>query len=331
MTTLKDRSIDNCRFSATDSSGRYEVRPERYNSDCWTGTKKILLTGASGFLGHLVKAKLENDGHEVWGLDLQECLPERIIGADLCDEQSVASALESIPPCDFIVHTAALAHGQNLKSGETYAGVNSSMTRNLIRALPWDIPPIIFFSSVAVYGEANRFQPVAPDAELSPSTDYGVGKKDCEAFLKESADTVLALRLSPVYDDSHLKDVRKRVFFPVLPMKMRIIPNPSYSLTHSSVVADEVARLASRDSFPPGFHVVNLADELPHSQEELRKRFPGPTLPVPLMLIRPFLFLFKLLPRKIGCKFQCLFHKLFFSNVYKGHSKNYPATESRTT
>jgi nucleoside-diphosphate-sugar epimerase len=283
-------------------------------------TLRVLVTGSEGFIGQVLCRTFRDAGHEVYGFDrLPSATPNRR-QVDLLDHEQVEQAFAAIPPCDAIVHTAAVAHEERLPAGQTRVGINTATTHGLLGGIRDQDPHFIFLSSVAVYGEAGRHDAVRPDADLRPSTDYGRSKELCEEMILASPlRRCDILRCTPVFDESHLKDVRKRVFLPGLKkLKMCMIPSPRYSLCHVETLAKMILGILAEP--PAGRRVRNVADAEPYSQRNLLSWFPGAACPLPTILLEPFRATTYILPRIIGYKIRCLHHKLLRSNVYDTES-----------
>jgi nucleoside-diphosphate-sugar epimerase len=279
-------------------------------------TLRVLVTGSEGFIGQVLCRSLEHAGHEVYGFDrMPSAAPDRR-QVDLLDREQVEKAFAAMPPCDAIIHTAAVAHEERLPAGETRVGINTATTQGLLGGIGNQDPHFIFLSSVAVYGEAGRPDAVRPDADLRPSTDYGRSKQLCEQLILASPLTRCdILRCTPVFDVSHLKDVRKRAFLPGLKkLKIRMIPPPRYSLCHVDTLAKTIVGILEQP--PIGRRVRNVADDAPYSQRDILSRFPGAACPFPTVVFEPFRAMTYLLPPKLGYKIRCLHHKLLRSNVY---------------
>jgi len=279
---------------------------------------RVLITGINGFIGNALGEAIRNDGYDVWGIDIASDHDRQIIGVNLLDRDMVSEVYKKIPQCSVLIHTAALAHGQEPPIGESVITTNLKITDNVLEFFGKGITKLIFLSSVAVYGEDNRKNPVLVNDTLRPSTDYGKSKLICEKRVLESdIKNSTILRLAPVFDQKHMADIRKRVFSPVLPFKMRIIPSPKYSLTSIDTVISCVVRIVSQRL--EGKNIFNISDSEPYTQKELTTWFPGREIALPVFVTKPFYWLTYLFPKKHGYKLRCYYWKLFKTNIYKSN------------
>ena len=277
----------------------------------------VLITGCEGFIGKALSQALTDAGHRVWGVD-RTC-PEggQTLRADLLDMEQTRRALAAIPQISVVVHTAALAHGQRPPSGHSRSSFNVTITSNILDALRGRDPRFLFLSSVAVYGEDGRTDPIGVDASLRPATDYGRGKKMCEELLLKSELTYCdILRLAPVYDATHTKDLRKRVSLPGLSsIKLDLTPEPTYSLCHIDTLSQIVVKYLSQ---PPHVRrIVNVVDPVSYAQHQIASWFPGMAIALHESLVRPFYYMTYLLPPKLGYSLRCTYWKLMKSNIYQ--------------
>ena len=279
--------------------------------------QRVLITGINGFIGRALSQVIRANGYEVWGIDITSDLDRHVIGANLLDRNEDSEVSNIIPQCSFLIHTAALAHGQKPPNGETVLTTNIRITDNILEFFGNHITSIIFLSSVSVYGEVNRNKQVVIGDTLRPSTDYGKSKLICEEHvLGSDIKNCTILRLAPVYDQKHMLDVRKRVFFPGLSsIKMIIKPSPQYSLTSIDTLSKTVLNILSKS--PDGRNIYNISDSKTYNQRELTTWFSGKEITLPVALTKPFYWLTYLLPNKYGYKLRCYYWKLFRSNVYE--------------
>jgi nucleoside-diphosphate-sugar epimerase len=155
---------------------------------------KILVTGASGFLGtRLVQALLADPPGlpgvtAIVAADTSPCpvadprLDSRT--GTLVDPGFVRSLVE--PGVSIVYHLAAVLSGQSEAEFDTGLQVNVDATRALLEACraAGSKPRFVFSSTVAVFG--GDLPAVVPeDMVLSPQTSYGVAKAIAELLVTE--------------------------------------------------------------------------------------------------------------------------------------------------
>jgi len=151
--------------------------------------KKILVTGADGFIGsHLtealvllgadVRAFVFYNSFNSWGwLDHS---PEEIkkdmdvFAGDVRDPHGVKKAMEG---CDIVFHLAALiAIPYSYHSPDTYVDTNVKGTLNIVQAAKeLNVEKVIHTSTSEVYGTA-RFVPITEDHPLQGQSPYSASK-----------------------------------------------------------------------------------------------------------------------------------------------------------
>lgn len=155
-------------------------------------THRILMTGASGFVGSVLTPMLQRDGHHVIAQSsrshaLTEPANEYIM-CDLHDPDAAAAMIRHIQP-SHIIHLAAVSHVPTsfAKPLETWqANVMASM--HLLEAVRLHAPQafILFTSSAEVYG-ASFTQGTALDeqSDCSPLNPYSASKLAAECAFFE--------------------------------------------------------------------------------------------------------------------------------------------------
>ena len=109
--------------------------------------EKILITGASGFIGGHLMNSLKQDGKDVVGVDLKSDCKD-VIKADLSEPETVKDALKD---CSIVIHTAAMV--SNAMSDEEMWKTNVVNTSNLIKlAIESNVKRFVHISSIVVYG-----------------------------------------------------------------------------------------------------------------------------------------------------------------------------------
>jgi dihydroflavonol-4-reductase len=173
---------------------------------------KVLVTGATGFLGgHLIEGLLRR-GHEVVAMARQgsdtrllERLGVEIRRADLGDIASLQSAVKGT---DAVVHLAAYYTFSGKK--EMYQKVNVQGTKNLLEAMvKADVRRIVYCSSTEAMGPTPGG--IADEsAECHPYYEYGRSKLKAEQLVREASVEGIEhviLRPSGIYGPRNVEDV----------------------------------------------------------------------------------------------------------------------------
>ncbi len=155
---------------------------------------KILVTGATGFLGGKTIELILKEGHEavafVRSTSNTEGLPKNIEvrEADLFDEASLERAVQDI---DVVIHYAAYFDFYP-RDEELMFKVNIEGTKNLMNAcVGTQVQRFIYCSTTETMGPI-RFPPGTEDTELKPDFSYGESKIQAENVIREiSKDTDL--------------------------------------------------------------------------------------------------------------------------------------------
>lgn len=116
-------------------------------------SRRVLITGVSGFTGRWLGAQLTQAGYQVYGLTQESARTPDEIQADLGDSPALRAALETARP-DYIVHLAAITFVPHSDNAEIYR-VNLFGTLNLLDAiLAVGLQPrkVLIASSANVYG-----------------------------------------------------------------------------------------------------------------------------------------------------------------------------------
>lgn len=151
---------------------------------------RVLVTGATGYLGPAVVARLQRGGHQPVALARQESTlgDVDVRRGDLCHPESLAAAMQGI---DAVVHLAALSRGrESVERPARYYAVNVGGTAALLDALAQRDEPARFVlaSTGAVYGTPAQ-QPLDEDVTLDPPNPYAASKVAAEDVTRAQAAT----------------------------------------------------------------------------------------------------------------------------------------------
>lgn len=151
--------------------------------------KRILITGADGFIGSHLTEALIRQGHNVrafmlynsfnsWGW-LDHCGEDvkgkfEVFSGDIRDPHGVKEAMKN---CDAVLHLAALiAIPYSYHSPDTYVDTNIKGTLNVLQAArELGVQRVIHTSTSEVYGTA-RFVPITEEHPLQGQSPYSATK-----------------------------------------------------------------------------------------------------------------------------------------------------------
>jgi nucleoside-diphosphate-sugar epimerase len=154
---------------------------------------RVLVTGASGFVGSHVVDRLLDDGAEVFAVtsSVSSAEPRRLAGvlddivllkANLTDPPSLADVVTRARP-ELVLHLAAFTHvGKSFIRIDENIQTNIQGTVNLLLALKGDFERLVYMSSGDVYGDAPV--PFTEDGPVRPASPYATAKYAAERFCR---------------------------------------------------------------------------------------------------------------------------------------------------
>ena len=171
--------------------------------------EKILITGASGFIGSFIVEEALKRGMEVWAAvrrttSRRYLRDERIrfIELDFSSREQLERVMAG-QRWDYVVHAAGVT---KCLHKEDFFRVNTEGTRNFVEALRGlDIVPrrFVYVSSLSVFGAIREQMPYEEIRESDaprPNTAYGQSKLESERYLDSLGDfPCVTLRPTGVY------------------------------------------------------------------------------------------------------------------------------------
>ena len=169
---------------------------------------KVLITGATGFVGKSLTDRLCADGYQVVAAvrDLSAALPINVQTTRIGNIAPDIDWSESLMEIEVVVHLAGRVHVMNDTSVnplDEFRIVNVAGTVRLAReAAKAGVRRFIFLSSIKVNGEETN-SPYTEDKPSHPSDSYGISKMEAELALQgiqaETGMEVVIIRPPLVY------------------------------------------------------------------------------------------------------------------------------------
>lgn len=158
-----------------------------------TPRTKILLTGATGFIGRALLDRLREeplfDVHAVVRRS-PISLPGEVKVHEIGDFDDGTNFREALADVGVVIHMAARAHVLRDKSSNPLAEfrrVNVEATLNFARqAVEAGVKRFIFLSSIGVNGAATLDEPFTELSLPTPAADYAVSKYEAEQALRQA-------------------------------------------------------------------------------------------------------------------------------------------------
>lgn len=261
-----------------------------------TTRKKILVTGATGFVGSTLCDELTKHGHEVRALMRATSSSANLSMAKFSavkgDLRDAGTLVEAVSDVDVIFHVAGVVAA---RSREDFFAANADGTKNLVEAARKNnknLQRFVYVSSLAAAGPSTPQRPNCESDESKPVSDYGASKLagEKEALLASQDFPVSVVRPPAVYGPrdrgvySFFQTISKG-FLPLLGLSR---PDPRrYSFVH----VDDLVQGILLAGFSPEVRtgdVFYVAGEGEYSWEQamrfIAEGMQKKTLPLPLPL-----------------------------------------------
>jgi len=163
---------------------------------------RVLITGASGFIGKHLTGALAKAGWEVRAAarDPSAIPPasgvERVAMADLAQRADWPALLDGVT---HIVHLAGIAHAPGMLPDALYARINAGAVGELAHAASGKVARLVFLSSVRAQAGLSADQPISETGIPAPTDSYGHAKLEGERLLAGSGVPFTVLRPAVVY------------------------------------------------------------------------------------------------------------------------------------
>jgi UDP-glucuronate 4-epimerase len=177
---------------------------------------RYVVTGAAGFIGSHLAEALQNQGHEVVGIDSftdyydvarkeENAAALEVLRLDLADDEL------DFAGCDGVFHLAGQPGVRSFGSVfRDYAQRNLVASQRVFEAAAAAGTRVVFASSSSIYGDAETY-PTPEDTQPQPISPYGITKLGCELLARAYANgfglNVVSLRYFTVYGPRQRPDM----------------------------------------------------------------------------------------------------------------------------
>lgn len=253
---------------------------------------KVLLTGATGFVGSALLPVLLSKGHTVTAAvraaadlpdGVEQGVEQRVVG-DLAEFSAWSTLVADV---DAVIHLAARVHQMNDDAAdplESFREANTVPAQRLAEAAQAaGVGRFIFLSSIKVNGESTPSQPSAPfsvESSPHPVDPYGWSKLEAEQALQRLSGTgpmkTVSVRSPMVYGPAGKGNVQR-----LAALARRGFPMPFGSIrNHRTMISvhnltDLLAYLCKLDASTPDYSVVLAGDAESPSTGELYRELAG--------------------------------------------------------
>ncbi len=209
----------------------------------------ILVTGANGMIGSRLVKGLVDAAYDVVGIDRvgEEIHSEHLnlLKVDLSDLERLQRIVEEFN-VDRIIHLAALAHTKRgvKVSWDDYKHTNVDCAKNVFIAA--GDRPVLFISTVDVYGLFDGKGTVKGSTEIHPVSMYGKSKALAEAECKK-LNRYSIFRFCPVYSDDLKRDIQKRYYLKYPTVAYRIGKGTEFEILNINGAVSAMIGWCSRE------------------------------------------------------------------------------------
>ncbi|HLT97293.1 MAG TPA: SDR family oxidoreductase [Acidimicrobiia bacterium] len=213
-------------------------------------TRRVLVTGARGYIGSVLTSHLASEGYDVVGIDLDLYHRSRYPGGEQeFRPWDARTARESdFAGFDAVVHLAALSNDPlgDLDPTLTYEINHEATVRCAELAKSAGVARFVFASSCSLYGASSTSDLLDETAPMAPVTPYAETKVSAEKALSDLADDTF----SPTY----LRNAT--VYGPSPALRLDIVVN---DLCASAVATGDVLLKSDGQAWRPQVHVTDVA------------------------------------------------------------------------
>lgn len=214
-------------------------------------SKKILVTGANGQLGHEMRNLLEGDSRfEVLFTDVAEL--------DICDAGAVSRAVDG-QGIDYIVNCAAYTQVDKAEDNvELCRRINAGAVENLARAAAACGARMIHVSTDYVF-DGRGYRPYTEAMTPAPQSVYGVTKLEGEQALQSLCPDSVVIRTAWLYSPYGNNFVKTMLRLGAEREELSVVADQIGTPTSAADLARAVLAVLEAETFVPG--IYHFSDE----------------------------------------------------------------------
>ncbi len=165
-------------------------------------TKRVLITGASGFIGRALVTALAKQGHAVRAAARD---PARIIAASDVERVAIPDLVGSLDwspllaNVTHVVHLAGIAHAPGALPDDVYTQINTEAVGTLAQQAKGRVERLVLMSSVRAQVGISAEHTITEADAPEPTDVYGRSKLEAERLLAASGVGYTVLRPAVVY------------------------------------------------------------------------------------------------------------------------------------
>ena len=228
--------------------------------------KRVLVTGAAGFIGNKLIEYFKTNNYDVVGWDCLKRQSLNIEKIDLLNETEVFDNLKKVAP-DILIHCAGSADvGKSIDNPTMDFNANVVLTHNLLFSLyklGLKDTRFIYLSTAGVYGNPISL-PITEDMEVNPLSPYAVHKVMSEDLCKYFSKTYnMQIKIARIFS-AYGAGLRKQIFWDMnkkiqntAKLEMFGTGNESRDFIHIDDVVSALYLIATKDSDYTVFNVAN--------------------------------------------------------------------------
>jgi nucleoside-diphosphate-sugar epimerase len=163
---------------------------------------RVLVTGASGFIGRRLVGALVKEGHKVRAACRE---PSQLIAVSEVERMPLPDLRQTVDwsalldGVSHVVHLAGIAHAPGQLPDDVYARINADAVGELAAQARGKIERLVFISSVRAQAGLSAEHVITEKDTPTPTDTYGRSKLEAERLLAASGTGFTVLRPAVVY------------------------------------------------------------------------------------------------------------------------------------